>query len=122
MTFPPEQDPVVTHRIGVKYALPVGTWVTGRNGLGMTGMIDHKGHVFELMSRPLKADNAYANAGYRQTVKCLVCLRMIDIPVDGEWLQEKADDKYLVDVLDRLEVFIRTAQKARRRIAREVVT
>lgn len=119
-TFPPPVPPA--YKVGVKYALPAKTWVTGRNGTGLWGLPEHKHHVITILADPVKADTQYSNAGYRQSVACITCQIPIIAPVDGEFLQERVTDEYLNDAIEELDYIITIAKRARRRIAKEMLT
>lgn len=118
--FPP--TPPTPYRRGVDAALPQGSWVTGRNGAGLWGLPDHRGHVIVLCGGVAEVDEKHSNAGYRQAARCLDCSSQFSIRLDGEFLQERCSDEYLHADLDRLDTLIVKAKKARKRIVKELTS
>lgn len=97
MTFPPKPVPVCKR--GVKRALPVGTWVTGRNLRGLHGFPRHYGHVISIKGKPKKSK--WSNSGYRQSAACLECA-VYFLEADGEFLQERLSGEALSEAATRL--------------------
>jgi hypothetical protein len=116
--FPPLVPPAF--KVGMEHAFPKGVWVTGRNGHGLWGLPDHKQHVLVIVGDPIATE--HSNAGYKQQAWCLECGVYFSSRVDGEFLQERVDDSYLGAALVRLERVTKRAKKARKLIAKEMVT
>lgn len=112
--FPPKQPPA--YKVGVKHALPVGTWVTGRNAQGLQGLPGHVGHVIVIKAEPNKADVQFTNAGYRQLAACVSCGVPFINQVDGEFLQEKVGKDYLEEEVRRLDEVRLEAKRAIKKI------
>ena len=80
----------------------------GETRTGLHGFPGHKGHIFLLLSKPKKA--RWSNAGYQQDVRCVPCKTKF-CGVDGEFLQERAEDEDLERLLRRLVMQVKRVLK-----------